>query len=78
MSHWGYVLEQVVQGDARTRVAQRHHRQRRGDALTFARRWLAKPRSAWRSDLTSLPTSIRPVSEATCARAADLSKGALA
>jgi hypothetical protein len=78
VNHWGYVLEQIAQGDERTRVAQRHHRQRRGVASTYARRWLAKPRSAWRADLTSVPTSIGPLSEAPCARAADLSRGALA
>lgn len=39
MTHWGYVIEQIVQGDEKTREAQRHHRQRRDAALARPRWW---------------------------------------
>ena len=76
MSHWGYVMEQILQGDERTGEAQRHHRQRRGSDV--ARRWLAKPGAAARPDVIPVRTSVEASTQLTCARAADLARGALA
>jgi hypothetical protein len=77
MSHWGYVMEQIVQGDARTRDAQRLHQQRRAAARGRLRWWLAKLRDDQRP-VPPAAESIGSLTSPTCARAADLAKGAVA
>jgi hypothetical protein len=73
MNHWGYVMEQIVQGDARTRDAQqRHHLQRR--VAVWGRPWLAKLRDGQPPTPVAEPIGTSP----TCARAAGLAKGAVA
>lgn len=78
MSHWGYVMEQILQGDERTDEAQRQHRQRRGSDVAHRRWWLAKQGTAPRPDVIPVRTSVEASTQVTCARAADLARGALA
>lgn len=78
MSHWGYVMEQILQGDERTGEAQRHHRQRRGSDVAHQRWRLAKHRTAPPPDVIPVRTSVEASTEVVCARAAALARGALA
>jgi hypothetical protein len=71
-------MEQIVQGDARTRDLQRHRLQRRVTAWGRQRWWPAKLRDEQRP-LPPAAESIGSLTSPACARAAGLAaKGAVA